>query len=64
MLGTSLCMLGHAEAGITHLEQARDIASELGEASELILVHMNLARNMLADLLLAEEYAGGRLRGR
>ena len=43
MLGTSMCMLGQAEAGITHLEQAREIASELGEVSELILVHMNLA---------------------
>jgi tetratricopeptide (TPR) repeat protein len=43
MLGTSLCSLGHMEAGIAHLEQARDIASELGEVSELILVHMNLA---------------------
>jgi ATP/maltotriose-dependent transcriptional regulator MalT len=43
MLGTSLCMLGHMEAGIAYLEQAREIASELGEVSELMLVHMNLA---------------------
>jgi DNA-binding CsgD family transcriptional regulator len=31
------------EAGIAYLEQAREIARELGEVSELILVHMNLA---------------------
>ncbi|HEY2284164.1 MAG TPA: AAA family ATPase, partial [Streptosporangiaceae bacterium] len=43
ILGTSLCMLGHMEAGIAYLEQAREIASDLGEVSELILVHMNLA---------------------
>ena len=43
ILGSSLCELGHVEAGIAHLEQAREIASELGEVSELILVHMNLA---------------------
>jgi DNA-binding CsgD family transcriptional regulator/tetratricopeptide (TPR) repeat protein len=43
MLGSALGKLGHIEAGITHLEQAREIASELGEGTELILVHMNLA---------------------
>ena len=43
ILGSSLCELGHVEAGIAYLEQAREIASELGEVSELILVHMNLA---------------------
>jgi DNA-binding CsgD family transcriptional regulator len=43
ILGTSLCMLSHMEAGIAYLEQAREIASDLGEVSELILVHMNLA---------------------
>ena len=43
ILGSSLCELGHVEAGLAYLEQAREIASELGEVSELILVHMNLA---------------------
>jgi len=43
MLGSALGKLGRIEAGITHLEQAREIASELGEGTELILVHMNLA---------------------
>jgi hypothetical protein len=31
------------EAGTAHLEQAREIASELGEVDELARVHMNLA---------------------
>ena len=43
MLGTALCTLGQMEQGIAYLEQARDIASELGEVTDLIRVHVNLA---------------------
>jgi DNA-binding CsgD family transcriptional regulator/tetratricopeptide (TPR) repeat protein len=43
VLGTSLGTLGQIEAGIAYLEQAREIASELGEVADLVRAHMNLA---------------------
>jgi tetratricopeptide (TPR) repeat protein len=43
MLGTALCTLGRMEQGIAYLEQAREIASELGEVADLIRVHVDLA---------------------
>src|SRR5439155_11737098 len=43
MLGTAFCTLGRIEAGMAHLERAREIAGELGEVADLVRVHQNLA---------------------
>ena len=43
VLGASLGALGHIEAGIAYLEQAREIASEFGDVAELVRTHMYLA---------------------
>ncbi len=43
VLGASLGALGHIEAGIAYLEQAREIASEFGDVAELVRTHIYLA---------------------
>jgi DNA-binding CsgD family transcriptional regulator len=56
-LGTALGKLGHLEAGIAHLERARQLAEELGDPEDRYRAHHNLASVLIRGGRYAEVVA-------